>query len=499
MADKAVTAFIRHAGKALKETQVVAAYTKLLGIDDLVCPFSTDGYHNGTLYEFKHDWDMTNKLANGLAQCCTSLHAWMRDGVDKHKVYSLPVRAAVCDCNEAAVVPVSWLLLYLEQARDWTRPPSSPDHGLICELRRDLVSSNFGRIYNMTVESEIEAFIQAIQRPEEAIPIQITSKNFTDIFLEWKSRFFPEPLSAHNLAAAYLCDLRKEGSYRAGRGGVIFLVGGKEAIAHTTEVEHARFWQSYKRPPTAEEMQKIIAASDQLLVIQQRRKSGEFFTPPEWAAHGHTSLKQCLPELYDRYTWWDPCCGTANLTYDCPPMPGQLFLSTLEQTDVEEIKSSGQNPGACLFQFDFLNDSDEKLPEALKKVLADKNSPLLFMVNPPWARGTGGRQVKHGEEVRAKMASTWLQPQMQKAGLKRTALQNLYTQVLYRIAGYCADRKAVVVCYTKAVWPRSQGFSSFSKWWLERFVPLEVGAFNAKVFQGTSGGWPALYSVWRTR
>jgi hypothetical protein len=502
--DPKIKRFLRTmSNTALKEEGVLAGYCKLLGIEEMERPFGTDGYYAGTLYEFKEDWNMARKLPFGLAQCCTYLYRWLRKGVYRSKTYALPVRVAVCDRNEAIVVPVAWLQPFLQKGYDWTLAASSPDARLVQDLAGSLPSSGHDQVYDMTKPDRIEAFIWATQHEEAAIPLQITVENFVDVFLEWKDKFFQEEVRAHVMAEAYLLDLQLEAHYSARQGSVVFPVKGAEAISHTTEAEYQRFWRCYLRPPTNEELQRIFAARDQLVAVQSRRQTGEFFTPPDFAAHGHQALLQALPDEhpYTDYVWWDPCCGTANLTYNCPRMPGRLFLSTLEPTDIEVIKRSGQNPEACLFQFDFLNDPDDKLPEELKRVLADKTVPLLFMVNPPWAAGAG--DVEGGragmEAGRKGVSGTKVQTVMVAAGFERAALQNLYTQTLFRIGSYCVGREAVVACYTMASWPHAPQFTAFSKWWSKHFLLLEARSFDAQVFQGTAGGWPALYNIWGTR
>jgi hypothetical protein len=62
------------------------------------------------LFEFKRDWNMTRKYPQGLAQLCVYLRRFSEKY--KGKVYPFPKRVAVCDRNEAVVLPAELLRPY---------------------------------------------------------------------------------------------------------------------------------------------------------------------------------------------------------------------------------------------------------------------------------------------------------------------------------------------------------------------------------------------------
>lgn len=117
------------------------------------------------------------------------------------------------------------------------------------------------------------------------------------------------------------------------------------------------------------------------------------------------------------------CAGSKNLTRDYRFK--ELYSSTLEQAELEISKR--YNPEATSFQYDFLNDPLEKLPEGLLKAF-EENRPILFFINPPYATSASGK----GKEGKGGVSNTMVYEQMMSDKIGG-ASQNLYLQFLYRI------------------------------------------------------------------
>ena len=125
-----------------------------------------------------------------------------------------------------------------------------------------------------------------------------------------------------------------------------------------------------------------------------RRRSGEFFTPIIWAEELHKYMDRYIPNWREECYVWEFSCGTGNLIRTAGIVPGHLFASTLQGSDIEIIRNTKELEGCTSFQLDFLSAVDDgvnneffaKLPAGLQDViLGDK--PLVILANPPYKSG----------------------------------------------------------------------------------------------------------------
>lgn len=88
-------------------------------------------------------------------------------------------------------------------------------------------------------------------------------------------------------------------------------------------------------------------------------------------------------------------CGTGNLMLEADHDRSKLFLSSLQDTDIETIRNNPAFEGATAFQLDFLDGIDydrynteflDKLPPRLKEVIVN-DEPIIFFDNPPYKSG----------------------------------------------------------------------------------------------------------------
>jgi hypothetical protein len=248
--------------------------------------------------------------------------------------------------------------------------------------------------------------------------------------------------------------------------------------------------------------------------MQLRRTTGEFFTPLAYAALAHQYLAEAIPDryvgqgvhhsMYDDYHWWDPCCGTGNLTLDCPPtMQGKLFMSTLNQEDVDVIRASGQNQNAEIFAYDFLNpiellgQPDRSLPASLRAALAD-GKPWIFLLNPPYAGGVGGQYLTGDDEVRAEMSNTAVGARMREMTMG-LACRNPMSQFVHRITELTDAHglRAHMGIFSKGILWTGPGLVAFREHFRARFAPASGFCFHCAEFQGASGAWPVVYTQWQ--
>jgi hypothetical protein len=244
---------------------------------------------------------------------------------------------------------------------------------------------------------------------------------------------------------------------------------------------------------TPNEKEELTAYGDRLIEDETRRRKGEFFTPAVWADEAHKEISNHLGEDWkDRYIVWDCACGSANLTRDYNFK--ELYLSTLEQSDIDTIKDMGYNSNATIFQFDFLNDEGRKLPDRLKSSLKE-GKEILFFINPPYARQ--GNMMKSNGSHKDGVANTKLNKKMIEEGWGKSA-QNLYTQFLYRIYKLNINNNITIVVFAKSSYKTSPSFNKFREKFLNKFEFIYSMLFCANHFSDTAESWGIDFSIWKS-
>ena len=188
------------------------------------------------------------------------------------------------------------------------------------------------------------------------------------------------------------------------------------------------FFKHYQMDFSIKERNRLIEICDRLIEDTTRRFKGEFFTPTEWVDEAHKMITAKFGEGWkDKYVVWDPASGTGNLTRDYKFK--ELYCSTINQSDLDIMNQMGYNTEATKFQFDFLNDSDDKLPQGLRDAIESGKKIIIFM-NPPY-----GQATEMGTGHKEGIAKTKLFIKMYKEGLGKAG-QQLYAQFLYKLFNF---------------------------------------------------------------
>jgi hypothetical protein len=88
----------------------------------------------------------------------------------------------------------------------------------------------------------------------------------------------------------------------------------------------------------------------------------------------------------------------------------------------------GYNPESTKFQYDFLNDDYEKLPEDLRKAI-EQGRQIIVLMNPPYGRANEGGRTSTIEKG---SASTKVSEEMKKENMGGCSAQ-LYSQFLFKL------------------------------------------------------------------
>ena len=241
---------------------------------------------------------------------------------------------------------------------------------------------------------------------------------------------------------------------------------------------------------------------DRLIEDKERRNKGQFYTPKIFADYAHKMISEVLGNNWkDEYVVWDNCCGTKNLTRDYKFK--ELYCSTLEKAELDI--SAQFNTEAVSFQFDFLNEPisgrdsltgvyDDKLPKGLKDALLE-NKPIVFFINPPYGKSTGGRT---GGNIDAGVSDTMVKKQMQKENIEGS---ELIKQFLWRIVDI--KRKfnltnLYIACFTNSSWLIKPQSIKFRELFLNNFEYQKGVMFCAGEFANVSATWGITFNIWKS-
>ena len=242
----------------------------------------------------------------------------------------------------------------------------------------------------------------------------------------------------------------------------VFSLGRKVYDLNNKE-GYRRFWVIYHKPPKSEYRDYLLERRDSLIPLDERSFKGAYFTPLNVVDKAYDKLTETLGENWQKkYIVWDMCCGVGNLEVK-HSNPRNIYMSTLDNADVDVMRATKTCVSARRFQYDYLNDDitdkgeidyalTNKVPESLRKAIAD-GKKILILINPPYAEaGNAIGKEKKGGVAKTKIASS----SMSKYG---KASNELFTQFLARIA--LEMPTATVAMFSKLKYVTAPNFEKF--------------------------------------
>ncbi len=264
---------------------------------------------------------------------------------------------------------------------------------------------------------------------------------------------------------------------------------------------HQTFWNIYERPPKREFWDYIIERRDLLVSNDIRERKGAFFTPKIWVEKSQEYLAKILGQDYqDEYIIWDCAGGTGNLLSGLINK-ANLYLSTLDKSDVSIVKERIKNGAKLLenhvFQFDFLNDDfySEKVPKSLQEILKDqeKRKKLIIYINPPYAEATSAKTPSGTGKNKDLVARGNLICEKYKDELNK-ANNELFAQFFMRI--YKELNGCIMASFSTLKYLNSSNFKKFREVFKAKF--LEGFMVPADSFDNVKGQFPIGFLVWDT-
>ena len=294
-------------------------------------------------------------------------------------------------------------------------------------------------------------------------------------------------MSPNDLVGLFLgCIVDSENNYlHPKKKGILVTPNGEVKVNHGNFLALISHFDTENISPV--EKKRLSEICDRLIEDTTRRKKGEFYTPTAFVDYAHKRIEKVLGENWkDEYVVWDCCCGTKNLTRDYRFK--ELYCSTLEKSELDI--SEKYNPEAVSFQFDFLNDDFEKLPDGLKDAFRNKN--IMFLINPPFGTTTFDRGVTEKGN-----GDTKVNDDMEaKDGFRS---KELIVQFLWKIDQLLKThdvKNYAIGLFSNPKWMTGKNYRKFRKGFLERFKYESGFMFKASHFSDVSGLWGITFNIW---
>ena len=453
--------------------------------------FSPDGAYMLTEYKFGRNLKSKLELAKVLAQCAYYIHKFIDAG------RAIPKVVCIGDENESVFLSGEVLWKAVGKSTNYPLSPSGAagDENLMRAIMDSPYFDNLF-VFNMDESCDLEGFIQTIKNiasaGEDEVLIEVTEHNIDKIWMGFKEIVFgkrKKGVEANEQVSVFVHYITNHWDFIVDDAKGRFSLNGKVyTVADPKQFKAFRKHFGYVRSMLQKE--RLRATCDRFIEDQNRRKKGEFYTPTAFVDYAHKMIAKEFGENWkDEYVVWDCAWGTGNLTRDYKFK--ELYCSTLEQAELDI--AAGVNPEATKFQYDFLNDPFEKLPEGLQKAFME-GKKILFLINPPY----GTAQAGSGKGVNKKgIAKTKVNEKMLEDGIG-SASQNLYAQFLYRIARMKEVNPNIgIALFSPSLFLTGTAWKGFRKDFLSSFKYIGAIQFRADHFADVAANWGIMFSMWR--
>lgn len=488
---------------AKSEEDVKDAYIKALGLKSY-----TKGLIDIQTKEIWFEAKDTNKHSS-YAMFTQLLH-YVQVALNKGE--ALPPLLAVIDTQKAALMKSADVIPFLaKKTIKWGKSASQ-----FTQEALDEVSTHIGTHFvSFKIQSHEEEFISTVKaaiKSGDIIRTQITPDNLKQVFDKWVDMVGREikGVKDEDYALLFFADIMHDGTISTHKDltaellhknnapvfslyGKIYELGNKEG--------YRQFWAIYHRPPSPEYRNYLLERRDSLIPINERVFKGAYYTPLAVVDKAYDLLAQTLGKNWQKdYIVWDMCCGVGNLEVK-HSNPRNIYMSTLDQEDVDVMKATKTCVAAQRFQYDYLNDDitddgkidytlTNKVPESLRKAIAD-GKKILVLINPPYAESGSG--IGKGSTNKKEVEKTQVNNLM-KIDSTGYASKELFVQFLVRIAKEIPT--ATLAMFSTLKYVNAPNFEEFRKSWSAKYL----GGFvvHSKAFDGLKGDFPIGFLVWQT-
>jgi len=491
--------------QARTEEDVKDAYIKALGLKSYSKNL-IDIQTNEIWFEAKDGYNKSTY------QMFTQLLHYVQQALDKGE--QIPPFLCVIDTKKAAImktVDALPLISNKKQPVKWGKSASGYTQEAL-----DVVSAYIGTyIVSFKIETHEEEFISTIKaaiKTGDIIRTQITPDNLKQVFDKWVIMIGQEirDVAPEEYALLFFADIMSDGTISTHanlpaellhRGNApVFMLNGKIYELGNRE-GYRQFWAIYHRPPKAEYRNYLLERRDSLIPLDERSFKGAYYTPLNVVDKAYDKLTETLGENWQKnYIVWDMCCGVGNLEVK-HSNPRNIYMSTLDEADVDVMKATKTCVAATRFQYDYLNDDitdngtidyslTNKVPQGLRQAIAE-GKKILILINPPYAESGSG--IGKGAENKKDVEQTKINALMKTQELGY-ASKELFVQFLVRIAKEIP--MATLGMFSTLKYVNAPNFDKFRAVWKANYL----GGFvvHSKAFDGLKGDFPIGFLVWKT-
>ncbi|MDY5633856.1 MAG: hypothetical protein SPF29_04740, partial [Treponema porcinum] len=449
-------------------------------------------------------------------QLCFYVAQALKDGEE------IPPFLCVIDSVKAAIMETQTVYSLLNDKSvkiKWGKSASD-----VTQEALEVVSQYIGTHFvSFRIETQEKEFIDTVQNAistGEIIRTQITPDNLKQVFDRWVEMIGREicGIEPENYCLLFFADIMSDGTVSTHENlpaellhknnRPTFLLDGKLYELGNYD-GYRKFWAIYNRPPEVEYRNYLLERRDSLIPTDERSFKGAYFTPLHVVEKAYELLNRTLGKNWQRdYIVWDMCCGVGNLETK-HSNHRNIFMSTLDQADVDVMKAAKTCRAATRFQYDYLNDDitddgkidyslTEKIPQNLRTAIAEAKAgkdaagkpakKILVLINPPYAESGEGINKGNKEKVaKTKFART----AMKEYG---KATNELFTQFIARIAEEIPN--ATIAMFSTLKYVNATNFQDFRKKWNVSF--LDGFIVHSKAFDGINGNFPIGFLIWKT-
>lgn len=443
------------------------------------------------LLECKYDTDFSKRLdvICVLIQALYYLKKFEQYGED------LPNVILVGDKNECFCIHSNDIIKYLSEEIDWTIAPSEAyrkNPKLIAKMAEDNKITPY--IFFVDDKFKFDVVIEKAIELSKNITnyVRITEMNIDRVFKDFvENVLYYKKITkedANKLVNIFMSVITNKADNYLHPEKKQVLVTKDSGNVRVNRHKFEAFFRHFDREYTPKEKNDLVAICDRLIEDTTRRFQGEFFTPTPWVLEAHKMIEQEFGVNWrDEYVVWDPAWGTGNLTRDFKFK--ELYVSTLNASDIGIAEQRGYNPEAVKFQFDFLNDSYDKLPQGLRDAI-ESDQKILVLMNPPYGTGNDLKFLnpRTGTATNSKINSDMLSMGMGKAS------HQLYAQFLFRIMNEIQNYKIAI--FSPALFLSGNAFKKFRTIFLENCSFINGMMFEAKHFSDVVSGWGICFTLW---
>lgn len=440
----------------------------------------------------------------------TQLMHYVQDALNKGEY--VPPFLAVIDTQKAAIMKSIDVIPFLEKKTiKWGKSASGYTQEAL-----DAISAHIGTHFvSFKIETHEEEFISTIKnaiKKGDIIRTSITPDNLKQVFDKWVVMIGREieGIKDEDYALLFFADIMHDGTVSTHEnlpaelmhkdGSPVFLLAGKIYKLGNKE-GYRQFWAIYHKPPKAEYRNYLLERRDSLIPLDERSFKGAYYTPLNVVDKAYDKLTETLGNNWQKnYIVWDMCCGVGNLEVK-HSNPRNIYMSTLDNADVDVMKATKTCVAAQRFQYDYLNDDitddgkidyslTNKIPQGLRQAIAE-GKRILVLINPPYAEATNADTISGGEN-KAGVAKTKLAAKaMDEYG---KASNELYTQFVARIAKEMPN--ATLAMFSTLKYVNALTLENFRQIWNAKYL----GGFvvHSKSFEGLKGSFPIGFLIWKT-